>query len=316
MTARPIRSIAVTGATGFIGGAIVRSLLQRGYQVRVLVRPASIGKPLPDGVERVVGTLRDPSSIERLLHSADAAIHCAGAVRGAERSTFVESNATAVELLVQIATQEKQLDRLLLLSSLAAAHPGVSPYAESKRSGELALQRGCGDLAWLALRSPAVYGPGDRELLPLFKAISRGLAPLWGNPNARFSLLFIDDLVDAVEQWLASEKPACGIYELHDGRSDGYTMDDVIETVARMTHRRVFRMRVPRLLLDYVAIANLRLARLVGYEPMLTPWKLAELRHPRWVCDNGDFSAVSGWEPRTLLAQGLPLAMAENPGLE
>jgi nucleoside-diphosphate-sugar epimerase len=63
-------------------------------------------------------------------------------------------------------------------------------------------------------------------------------------------------------------------------------------------------------LLDLAAVINLRLARIAGYEPMLTPWKLAELRYPRWVCDNSEFTAATGWEPRISLAQGLPLALA------
>ncbi len=312
MTATPIRSIAVTGATGFVGGAITRSLVQGGYQVRVLVRPTSSDKPLPQNVERVVGSLQDEPSIERLLQSVDALVHCAGAVRGARRSTFFANNADAVELLVRKAQRDHGIGRFLLISSLAATQPEVSPYAQSKRAGELALQEGAGDMNWLALRAPAVYGPGDRELMPLFKAMSRGVAPVWGSRGARFSLLFVTDLVAAVEQWLSSTTPVRGIYELHDDRSDGYTMGDVIEIATHTLQRRVYRIPVPPLLLDLVAAANLRLARMAGYEPMLTPWKLNELRHPRWVCDNNDFTAATGWQPRISLAEGLRLALAED----
>ena len=305
----------MTGATGFIGGAIVRSLVQGGYHVRALVRPTSSEKPLPQGVERFVGSFQDASSIERLLQSADAVVHCAGAVRGAQRSTFIENNADAVDLLVRSALRKNSIDRFLLVSSLAATQPEVSPYAQSKRSGELALEAGGGDMNWLALRAPAVYGPGDREVMPLFKAMSRGFVPVWGNRNARFSLLFVADLVTAVEQWLSSATPARGIYELHDGRSHGYTMDDVIEIAASTMQRRVYRMRVPSALLGLVAAINLRLARIAGYEPMLTPWKLNELRHPRWVCDNTNFTAATGWQPRISLAEGLSLALAEDRDL-
>lgn len=312
----PIRSIAVTGATGFIGGAIVRFLVQHGYRVRALIRPSSIEKPLSPEVERIVGSLDDPGSVEHLLHGADAVVHCAGAVRGARESTFMRTNTDAVELLVHKAAQEKCLERFLLVSSLAATQPQISPYAASKRGGEVALERGGANMHWLALRAPAVYGPGDRELLPIFSAMLRGVVPVWGDRQARFSLLFITDLVAAVECWLSSPTPAHGIHELHDGRSNGYTMDDVIEIAARFSSRRVYRVRVPSMLLDLVAAANLRFSRLAGYEPMLTPWKLSELRHPRWVCDNGNFTAASGWEPRISLVEGLPLALAANRELQ
>ncbi|HCU90763.1 MAG: epimerase [Legionellales bacterium] len=312
MTATPIRNIAVTGATGFIGGAIARSLLRSGYQVRTLVRPTSNAKVLPQGIECIVGSFQDKSSIESLLRSVDAVVHCAGAVRGTRRQTFLDSNAKVVGLLAHSAALENSVDRFLLVSSLASTEPELSPYAQSKRAGELALCESSRDMKWLALRAPAVYGPGDQELMPLFKAMSRGFVPVWGNRNARFSLLFIADLVTAVEKWLSSAIPACGIYELHDGCSDGYTLDDVIGIGTSTFQRRIYRVPVAPLLLDLFAAVNLQLGRLLGYEPMLTPWKLNELRHQRWVCDNGDFTAASGWEPRILLAEGLGLTLNED----
>jgi len=308
----PIRSVAVTGATGFIGGAITASLLQQGFQVRALVRPGSSRKPLPFGVERIVGNLDDPGSIESLLRAADAVIHCAGAVRGAHESTFTHTNVDAVNLLVRVAVHEKSIERFILLSSLAATQPQVSPYAASKQAGEAALKQGGSEISWLALRAPAVYGPRDREILPLFKAMSRGIVPVWGESDARFSLLFISDLVAAVSQCLSCATPVSGIYELHDGRSNGYTMDEIIEIVASVLQRRVYRARIPSGFLDIVASANLRLARIAGYQPMLTPWKLTELRHPRWVCDNSGFTAACGWEPLVSLADGLPLVLADK----
>lgn len=310
----PTRSVAVTGATGFIGGAIVRSLLDDGWRVRALVRPTSIDKPLPAEVERVVGTLADDASLRELLHATDAVVHCAGVVRGARRSTFMRINAEALEGLARLAAEETRVKRFLHISSLAATRPEISPYAASKRAGELALAREARTMAWLVLRPPPVYGPGDRELLPLFKAMARGVAPAWGDRSARFSLIFISDLVSAAAQWLSSATPATGVYELDDGCGDGYSMDDIVDIVAALVQRRVRRVPVPAALLDVAAAVNIRLARLTGYEPMFTPWKLKELRHPRWVCDNRDFTAATGWEPRIALARGLPLALAAKHG--
>lgn len=310
----PNRSVAVTGATGFIGGAIVRSLLDDGWRVRALVRPSAINKPLPAAVERVVGTLADNTSLKELLHTTDAVVHCAGVVRGANRVTFMSNNARPVEHLVRLAVQERRVKRFLYMSSLAATKPAISPYAASKREGEVALEKLGRGVTCLALRPPAVYGPGDRELLPLFQAMARGIAPTWGDRNNRFSLLYVADLVSAVVQWLDSSTPAAGIYELDDGTTDGYSMDDVVAIAASVLHRRVRRVPIPSALLDLAAAINLRLARLVGYEPMLTPWKLSELRHPRWVCDNDAFSAATGWKPRIALPMGLPLALARVQG--
>lgn len=308
----PTRCVAVTGATGFIGGAIARSLLDSGWRVRVLVRASSTEKPLPGGVEQIVGSLDDLDKLEDLLEGADAVVHCAAVVRGAAESTFMRTNTDAVESLVRLAAEKTSVERFLLLSSLAASRPEVSPYAASKRAAERKLETAGGAMVRLALRPPAVYGPGDRELLPLFKAMARGVAPAWGDRKARFSLIFVTDLVAAVTQWLSSRTPAGGVFELHDGRVDGYSMDEVIEIAAAVLQRRIRRISVPAKVLDLTANINVRLARVARYEPMLTPWKLRELRHPRWVCDNSAFTAVSGWEPRILLPEGLSLALAGN----
>ena len=306
----PMRSIAVTGATGFIGGAIVRELSRQGYSVRVLIRPNSIHKPMPDRVDRVVGTLEDVSSLQALLSEVDSVVHCAGAVRGAHESTFARTNSEAVSTLVQLAAECPNVRRFLLLSSLVASQPHVSPYAMSKLGGEQALATQAADMACLALRPPAVYGPGDRELLPLFRAMTYGLAPLWARRDARFSLLYVTDLVAAVAQWISSSNPISGVYDLHDGHDDGYTMDEIIEIATNVLNRRIRGLQVPAAVLDILAGANIRCARLVNYEPMLTPWKLQELRYPRWVCDNSKFARATGWVPTVPFTEGIQLALS------
>jgi nucleoside-diphosphate-sugar epimerase len=87
-------------------------------------------------------------------------------------------NVDGVARLVQAATEQHQLPRFLLISSLAAREPLISPYATSKRQGEETLAAGAGEMGWTTFRPPAVYGPGDKELLPLFRWISRGIAPI------------------------------------------------------------------------------------------------------------------------------------------
>ncbi len=95
--------------------------------------------------------------------------------------------------------------RFLLMSSLAAREPELSHYAASKRRGEDALAAASPTLRWTVLRPPAVYGPGERELRPLFRWIARGVAPLACRRAGRFSLLYVDDLATAVLRWLDAD---------------------------------------------------------------------------------------------------------------
>ncbi|MGB6930283.1 MAG: NAD-dependent epimerase/dehydratase family protein, partial [Syntrophobacteria bacterium] len=179
------------------------------------------------------------------------------------------------------------------------------PYAASKRQGEDTLATAAGNMNWAVLRPPAVYGPGDKELLPLFRWIGRGIAPILGSRSARFSLLYVEDLAESVVQWLNSETNERRAFELHDGHPDGYAWHDVVDTVARLYDRHVFRIQVPVVILRLLAGLNLGAAQIFGYAPMLTPGKVRELNHSNWVCDNDALTRETGWAPRVSLAEGL-----------
>jgi len=300
------RTIALTGATGFIGRTLAQRLATTKCQIRGLVRPSSQVSPKVEiAIQWIEGDLGDPDSLRRLVNGVDAIVHCAGAVRGATQAHFNRVNVDGVARLVQAATEQHQLPRFLLISSLAAREPHVSPYAASKRQGEEALAAGAGDMAWAAFRPPAVYGPGDKELLPLFRWIGRGIAPILGGADARFSLLYVEDLAEAVVSWLDYGRGERQCFALHDGRPGGYTWGEVIETVGRFYGKTPFRLQVPESILQLLARLNLTTARLLGYAPMLTPGKVRELRHHNWVCDNDALSHKIGWLPRISLEEGL-----------
>ena len=300
------RTVALTGATGFIGGALARELPRLGWQVRALVRPSSNVAQLRElGLEPVQGDLEELDGLTRLVDGAYAVIHCAGAVRGATRAHFNRVNGEGVARLVQVASKQPASPRFLSMSSLAAREPGLSPYAGSKRKGEQALATLAGGMQWLALRPPAVYGPGDQELLPLLRWIGRGVAPILGPIHARVSMLYVDDLSAAVLKWLQKDPCENGVFELHDGHRGGYAWTDVVDKAAHMTGRPVLKIRIPRLALRSMAILSVLAARLCRYEPMLSPGKARELRHPNWVCDNTELSRAINWTPRVQLEQGL-----------
>lgn len=298
--------IALTGATGFIGSAVARRLLAKGCRIRALIRPVSGKSPMPgQAIHWVEGDLEDMESLRRLVRGASDVVHCAGAVRGATRNHFNRVNAEGVGRLVHAATGRKTVRRFLLISSLAAREPHLSSYAASKRLGEKILIKEAGEMPWAALRPPAVYGPGDRELTPLFRWMGRGMAPVLGAGRGRFSMLFVDDLAAAVTRWLDCGIPEQRLFELHDGHTGGYTWADVAATVTRLCSKPVVQVKIPLSVLNIVARVNLAAARTFGYMPMLTPGKVRELQHPDWVCDNARFFQDTGWTPRVSLEQGL-----------
>ena len=304
------RTIAVTGATGFIGGMLVDHLVTAGWSVRALARPRSAHKlPKLPGLEAVIGSLQDSASLNCLLQDACAVVHCAGAVRGVTAADFNAVNVDGVKQLVRAALSQSHRPRFLSLSSLAARAPQLSHYASSKHQGEHVLASMAEDMEWVALRPPAVYGPGDRELLPLFQWMGRGIAPVLGEPDARVSLLYVEDLCAAVLKWLNSGQCQSGVYELNDTQAGGYNWDEIITHVSALRSRRIIRLPLPAALLRSLAAMNITTARLIGYAPMLTPGKVRELRHPDWVADNTALTAAIGWRPRFSLEEGLRRTM-------
>ena len=206
-------------------------------------------------------------------------------------------------VIASIKRQEKA-PRLLLLSSLAAREPQLSWYAASKRGGEEHLRRE-EDLDWIILRPPAVYGPGDKEMLPVFNMMAHGLAPVAGTADARIALIHVADLVEAVIACLQSEAVRHRTLSPSDGKPEGYDWHEMAAIAGQVWSRKVRIWTVPGWLLDAIAAVNLAVSRLFGGAPMLTPAKLRELRHPDWRVDTGELSELTGWRPRIDLRQGL-----------
>jgi nucleoside-diphosphate-sugar epimerase len=255
----------------------------------------------------VQGSFEDRHALDALLAGTDALIHCAGAVRGASQSDFDRVNADGVARVAEVAACLSPAPRFLLMSSLAARMPQLSHYATSKWKGECAIKAAPGRLRWTILRPPAVFGPGDRELAPLFRSIARGLAPVPGSARGRFSLLHVDDLASAVLRWLEADTGYGRTFELDDGRPGGYDWDTVLAIAGPALGRTkpVRLVPVPVPLLRVAAWANLTAALLLGYAPMLTPGKVREITHPDWLCDSHDFAAATGWRPVIGLESGL-----------
>lgn len=297
-------TVALTGATGFIGRSISDRLLRHGWRVRALVRPASPHSDrLMPGCEPVeVALTPGNTALKEALRGADALVHAAGAVRGQGYADFRAANVDSVRAAAQALAAVAPDTPMLLMSSLAASRPELSAYARSKRDGEAVLAAQSG-IRWTVLRPPAVYGPGDREMRPLFDWLRRGIAPIVGPRERRLSLIHVADLAAAVQAWVAAPQEAAGGYfAIDDGRPGGYDWDALIAAAAGGRARRV---PVPRALLMTLGAINSAAARVTGYSPMLTPGKVREVCHPEWLCDNRAFSAATGWQPRIDLAEGL-----------
>ncbi len=296
--------IALTGATGFVGGRIAMELARRGWPVRALTRrppPAEVAA-LPD-IEWIRGHLQDGDALERLLAGADALVHCAGLVKARTARVFDEVNARSVARLAELAVR-KGPTRFVLISSLAAREPGLSDYARSKHAGEQALLAHRSALEPTIIRPTAVYGPGDRETLTVFRAVKRGFAPVPGDGSGRISLIHVDDLAAAVAAVLDSPETIGHIFEVDDGRPRGYDFREMLGLMAEALEVRVRPVSVPGLVLKLAGAINQGTALIAGYAPMLTIGKARELCHPDWLCRDRGLVERTAWRPRIAAPEG------------
>lgn len=209
----------VTGATGLLGSHLVEALLQHGLPVRALVRPTSDTGHLDRlGVEKAVGDLTDPQSLQQAMAGVAVVYHCASKVgdwgpwREFQRH-IVDATANVVR-----AASDARVRRLVFISSVQVYgrpelhQPPItetSPlglglrrwekYARSKIEAEKLVQRG--SVEWAILRPSWIYGPRDRQTLPrIVNGLRVGRMGLIGRGEHLLNLVFASDVAQAAVQ--------------------------------------------------------------------------------------------------------------------
>ena len=290
------RVAAVTGATGFLGRHLVQVLANDGWRVRALARR----DPGPwDGAapEVVRGDLDDVDALARLCRGADAVIHVAGLVRARSEAEFMAVNAEGAGRVAATARRETPDAAFVLVSSLAAREPRLSPYARSKRAGEDAVQAVWRGRAQVA-RPCAIYGAGDAAGLPLFRgAATLPVLPRPASRAARLTLVHVADCARAIARMAAAPEPG-RLAAVTDARAEGYGWREIAETLARAARRRPLMLPVPDLALRAMGLFG-DLAQAFGGAPMATSGKVREILHGDW--------GVSGTERMALAEPPLPL---------
>lgn len=299
------RTVAVTGASGFIGRHLVASLQRAGYVVRVMMRRVPRAALWGDARPQIVnGSLDDVAALRLLLQGADAVIHLAGLIKATSRQAYMAVNRDGTERLA-VALRDVAPDaRLLHVSTLAAREPQLSDYAASKRAGEDLLHELLGPRA-LILRPAAVYGPGDRETLVFFQLAAGRWAPLLASPQARAALIHVSDLCSLMQRLITSpplnaERPLAAA----DARPDGYSWHEILSTAAQAVGNPGVRLvQAPLPLLKTLALSG-DLASRLGNPNLMTSQKLRELRHPDWSVAADEQARLPGWTPHYDLAGG------------
>ena len=230
------------------------------------------------------------------MAGADAVIHVAGVVNAPDAAGFEAGNVIGTGAMLA-AAEKAGIARFVHTSSLSAREPLLSQYGASKTRSEALVA--ASPLSTVIVRPPAIYGPGDRELLEMFRMASRGFVLL--PPAGRLSLLHAADLARLLLALAAPTAPT-GIVEPDDGHPGGWTHRQFGAMLGKAVGRPVRLASMPALVMKAAARAD-RLFR--GTKAKLTPDRAAYFCHPDWVADPARTAPPAIWTAQIPTPQGL-----------
>src|SRR5437667_8974268 len=293
---RPVHRVFVTGATGFVGRAVIQALRGEGYVVRCLVRRGS--EPSLRGVgaiERVEGDVLAPQLLDEGMAGCGAVVHLVGIIREhiATNTTFYRVHVQGTVNVVAAAAAAG-VRRYIHMSALGAREGARSRYHQTKWAAEEAV-RVC-PLPWTIFRPSVIYGRGDGFVSVLAGLVSRlPVVPLVG--GGRLQPVPVEQVAQAVARALALPSAVKQTYEV--GGPDRVTLGELVDLIGKVLgRRRILKFNVPR----GVVWAATRVLHRLPYFP-LTPDQLLMLEEDN-VCDPAPFFSTFGLAPLPL-ATGL-----------
>jgi UDP-glucose 4-epimerase len=288
--------IAVTGGTGFVGRALLDPAVQRNFAVRALARQPQTERA---GITWCPGDLATPSALFELVSGADAVIHLAGTVSAIHPAQFATGNVAGTRAVLA-AAEAAEVRRMVFVSSLAAREPRLSAYGASKAEAE-ALVRAT-RLPWTIVRPPAVYGPGDRDMLELFRAAARwGVVPV--PREGRASLIHVADLARLLLVLAEAGEQVTGrVFEPDDGRAGGWSHVELGRAIGEAVGRRARAIELAPRTLRWAARAD-TLVR--GGKARLTLDRAGYMAHPDWAVSSDAAVPSELWAPQIATPEGL-----------
>lgn len=278
-----VPTVLVTGATGFVGGHLMRFLAARGYRVRALVRKGSDCEGIKDSCELCYGDVKDRKSIDAASVGCLIIFHLASLVGGAElpdsefyavnlegtRNVFESAIANSVGTVVHCSTigvlgsvdsdrpaDEKtpyNVSDIYQISKCEAEKLALDYYERKAVSGNI-------------IRPAAVFGPGDKRLLKLFKTIAHGKFMMIGSGRNYIHPVYVDNLVLAL--FLAGTTAVSGEVFIIGNRRY-LQLNEFVGIIAQKSGARLSRLRIPVLPVLFAAVICEAVSKVLGVKPFL-----------------------------------------------
>jgi nucleoside-diphosphate-sugar epimerase len=286
--------IAVTGGTGFVGAHLIDAAAAAGHEVTALTRRDQAPHAQ---VSWVAGDLHDRAALEQLVDNADAIIHVAGVISAHGADAFEKGNVEGTLTSLAAATAGG-VRRFIYVSSLAAREPRLSLYGASKAKAEELVHRS--GLDWSIVRPPAVYGPGDRETLELFRMAKLGVMLM--PPKGRVSVIHVHDLARLLLALAEPDASSTILIEPDDGKEGGWTHREFARALGTAVGTRPAIVSSPGALLRLAARADQLFRR---HKAKLTVDRAAYFSHRNWVVEPKRAPPPGLWRSAIETPQGL-----------
>jgi nucleoside-diphosphate-sugar epimerase len=315
----------VTGATGFIGSHTADQLHEKGYEVRCTIRKTSNLRWLRNKpYELAEASLSDPESLEKAVEGVDYIIHIAGLTAAKDYNEFLRGNRDGTANLINAALKKApNLKRFLYMSSQTCAGPSQShdhpvtedmpdhpltAYAKSKIAAEEKVWKAADKMPVTIVRPPAVYGPRDTAIFPVFQAVNGGIGTLIGMKPKYVSLIHGQDLARGTIECLESDNTVNEMYYISS--EDFYTWNQLIDLMQKAAGRKsVLRLKLPHFIVLAAAGMSQFFGRFQKKPPVFNYEKGIDFIQSYWTCSVEKAKKDFGWQQKISIEEGIENAV-------